>query len=163
MSSPASTYSVCTFWPTSPVCLVTRVEFSIRSALLRASSADFTRTTPRCCACSLNVPLPRPPAWICDFTTATAPSSLVNASAACSGVSATNPLLTGMPYLRKTSFAWNSWRFTGAFSLPRRRGLNAALHAGRRDLIFHHLAGLELDDFTLGNEHFLLRLGIAGD
>ncbi len=46
-----------TFLPSSPVCLVTRVEPSIRAALSRASSADFTRTTPRLLRVFLEGPL----------------------------------------------------------------------------------------------------------
>src|SRR4029077_18986069 len=67
-----------------------------------ASAGEGTTFTPPA--------LPRPPAWICAFTTTVPPSSRAP-PAASSGVRATPPCRTGTPYLRRISFAWNSWMF----------------------------------------------------
>jgi hypothetical protein len=53
-------------------------------------------------------PLPRPPAWICAFTTQTLPPSFFAASTASSTVKAGKPRGVGTPYLRKTSLPWYS-------------------------------------------------------
>src|SRR5688572_4518600 len=75
----------------------------ISDAIFFASSGDFASFTPP--------PLPRPPAWICAFTTTTSvPSSLAAASAS-SGVLATMPRGTGTPYSFRRAFPWYSWIF----------------------------------------------------
>jgi hypothetical protein len=64
--------------PAGPVCLVTSVLPSISLALaLTTSSTRLARRTPPLASApsSLNLPLPRPPAWICDFTTQSGPGS----------------------------------------------------------------------------------------
>ena len=62
--------------PAGPVCLVISVMPSIFSAVGKTSSIALTTLTPP--------PLPRPPAWICAFTTHTGPPSFF-ASASASG------------------------------------------------------------------------------
>ena len=54
-----------------------------------------TSCTPCCLGLSLIVPLPRPPAWIWAFTTASGPPSCLNAAAASSAVVATMLLRHG--------------------------------------------------------------------
>ena len=54
--------------------------------------------------------LPRPPAWICAFTTTGKPSSLP-ASTASATVYATLPCGTGTPWLARTALPWYSWIF----------------------------------------------------
>ena len=56
--------------PSGPVCLVTRTLPSIAFAFSKTSSADLHNFTPPWKPL-LKVPLPRPPAWICDLTTTT--------------------------------------------------------------------------------------------
>ena len=51
---------------------------------------------------SLNLPLPRPPAWIWLFTTQSGPPSFCAASTASSGVNAGTPLATGAAKARST-------------------------------------------------------------
>ena len=56
--------------PGGPVCLVTSTWPSIASAAARTSAAErASRTPPRPCGSSAKRPAPRPPAWICAFTT----------------------------------------------------------------------------------------------
>ncbi len=79
--------STCrTVWPAGPVWIVTSFLPSNRPATVAASSALRTSCTPRWSGSPRIVPLPRPPAWICDLTTATAAPSSRNASAASSAV-----------------------------------------------------------------------------
>ena len=65
----------------------------IDAAIVFASAGDLASFTPP--------PLPRPPAWICAFTTVTFVPSSVAAASACSGVFATMPRGTGTPYFLK--------------------------------------------------------------
>jgi hypothetical protein len=74
--------------PSGPVWWVTSVIPRICSANRRASTASFATLTPP--------PFPRPPAWICAFTTTLPPSSRA-ASAASSTVNAALPRGTGTP------------------------------------------------------------------
>src|SRR5487761_2133372 len=57
-------------------------------------------------------PLPRPPAWICAFTTLTGPPSCCAAFTASSTENAGMPRGTGTPNLRNSSLPWYSWIFT---------------------------------------------------
>ena len=68
------------------------------------SSTVFASLTPP--------PLPRPPAWICAFTTTGKPRPFP-ASTASSTVYATLPFGTGTPYWARTPLPWYSWIFTG--------------------------------------------------
>jgi len=95
---PASTYTRFTRRPAGPVCLVTSVWPIIASAAARTSSSDRARRTPPLpFGSSAKRPAPRPPAWICDFTTNTGPGSFRAASTASSGVHATWPSKTATP------------------------------------------------------------------
>src|SRR5258706_8614135 len=76
---------------------------NIRSASFFTSSIERTTLTPP--------PLPRPPAWICAFTTQTGPPSALAASTASLTVNAALPRGTGAPKPRMTSLAWYSWIF----------------------------------------------------
>ena len=60
---------------------------------------------------SLNLPLPRPPAWICDLTAQTEPPSFFAASTASVTEKAGSPCATGTPNFARTCFAWYSWMF----------------------------------------------------
>src|SRR3954471_10106250 len=80
----------------------------IFSKIPPASSGDFPSFTPP--------PLPRPPAWICAFTTHTflSPERNSRAAAIASSLDWTSlPRGTATPYPRKISFAWYSWIFMG--------------------------------------------------
>src|SRR5262245_47538174 len=59
-------------------------------------------------------PLPRPPAWICAFTTKTSPPRARAPSAASCGLAATWPSGTGAPYALSRALAWYSWMFIGS-------------------------------------------------
>src|SRR5216683_5355479 len=72
----------------------------------RTSASDLTTFTPP--------PLPRPPAWICAFTTQTLPPSSRAALTASSTEKQGTPRGVATPYLRRISFAWYSWIFIGA-------------------------------------------------
>src|SRR5258707_1234570 len=78
--------------------------FLVRSA---ASSASLASLTPP--------PFPRPPAWICAFTTHTGfPAMRIRAAATASSALATSlPRGTATPNPRRMSFAWYSWIFIG--------------------------------------------------
>src|ERR1700752_2147457 len=106
--------------PFGPVCSVTRVEPSICSANAFTSSTDLAMRTPPLSPAfaSLNLPLPRPPAWICDLTAHTAPPSFFAASTASAAEKAGSPCATGTPNFARTCFAWYSWMFIRAPPLP---------------------------------------------
>ena len=86
--------------PGAPVWWVTRVRPSIFCASSAASDTDFVMRTPPFspAVASLNLPLPRPPAWICALTTQIGPSSSPAAAFASSALSTTRPSDTGAPY-----------------------------------------------------------------
>src|SRR5258706_10321778 len=75
----------------------------MRAASFFTSSIDLTTLTPPA--------LPRPPAWICAFTTQTGPPSACAALTASSTVNAAIPRGTGTPNSRNTALAWYSWMF----------------------------------------------------
>src|SRR5258706_11920582 len=78
----------------------------MRDAISPASAADLAILTPP--------PLPRPPAWICAFTTtplAPEPSSDLAALSASSRVVTISPRGTATPYLARIVLAWYSWIF----------------------------------------------------
>src|SRR5262249_22161751 len=64
MSAASCTSALLTFWPCSPVCLVTSGYLNMTSAA-RATSSRLVRylTPPKSVPLSLKRPLPRPPAW----------------------------------------------------------------------------------------------------
>src|SRR6516164_7816661 len=74
-----------------------------RSASRPTSSIDLTTFTPPA--------LPRPPAWICAFSTQTGPPSSLAAVTASAALNATMPRGTGTSNSRSTAFAWYSWIF----------------------------------------------------
>jgi hypothetical protein len=94
--------------PAWPVWWVT----SVRRHLLDlgdTSSTGRQRTPPFSPAsASLKRPLPRPPAWICDFTTQIGPPSVSAASRASPVEKTAMPFGTGAPKPRSSSFAWYS-------------------------------------------------------
>ena len=100
MSQPSSMKRRLTTRPAGPVWMVTSVLPSICSANVFTSSIDLARRTPPLSPASgsLNLPLPRPPAWICAFTTQTGPGSACAAFTASSAVKAGAPCATGTPY-----------------------------------------------------------------
>src|SRR5689334_18034742 len=75
----------------------------MRVASFLTSSIDLTTLTPPA--------LPRPPAWICAFTTQTGPPSSCAPLTASSTDVAGTPRGTGTPNFFSTPFAWYSWIF----------------------------------------------------
>src|SRR5213594_242617 len=75
----------------------------IFEACSRTCSTDLASLTPP--------PLPRPPAWICAFTTHTLPPSSRAAATASSTEKQGTPRGVATPYLRRISLAWYSWIF----------------------------------------------------
>src|SRR5262252_6152879 len=67
-------------------------------------------------------PLPRPPAWICAFTTHTGPPSDFAAATASSTDMQATPRGTATPYCLRISLPWYSWIFIGCH--PRRARLD---------------------------------------
>ena len=94
----------CTSLPSGPVWCVFRVMPIMVLVSVWTSSMVFATLTPP--------PLPRPPAWICAFTTTGSPSRCAIATAS-SALKATSPRGTGTPYLARIAFPWYSWIFTG--------------------------------------------------
>jgi hypothetical protein len=86
--------------PFGPVWCVINVEPNSRADSFFTSSTDLTTLTPPA--------LPRPPAWICAFTTQTGPPSSVAALTASSTPNAGTPRGTGTPNSRSTPLAWYS-------------------------------------------------------
>src|SRR6266508_2921673 len=103
MSAPSSTRSRRTFCPSGPVWCVFSIIPRISPARSRTSLSDLATLTPP--------PFPRPPAWICAFTTQTLPPSSRAAFAASSTEKQGTPRGVATPYLRRISFAWYSWIF----------------------------------------------------
>src|SRR6267142_4004490 len=103
----------------------------IFEACSRTSSGDFATLTPP--------PLPRPPAWICAFTTHTLPPSSRVAATASSTEKQGTPRGVATPYFRRISLAWYSWIFMlvfllrseGRIVLQRRRARIDGSQAGR--------------------------------
>src|SRR5487761_789504 len=104
MSAPSSISRRRTFWPSGPVWCVTSCMPRIWPESERTSSIERASLTPP--------PLPRPPAWICAFTTQTGPPSCCAACTASSTENAGMPRGTGTPNLRNSSLPWYSWIFT---------------------------------------------------
>ncbi len=146
MSMPCSMYRRLTALPSSPVCTVTRVDPSLLrpSSRTAASAASIppvrpsrTTVTPPRSGYSLKRPLPRPPAWICDFTTTTAfPVDSMSGrtpATASSTVVATKPAGTTMPRSSIRAFAWCSWIFTRPpLPIPRCRTGRSPIHGSLR-------------------------------
>src|SRR5512140_228554 len=91
-------------------------------AKVLTSSSDFANFTPP--------PLPRPPAWICAFTTHTLPGMVCAALSASSTEKQGTPLGVGTPYLRSTSLAWYSWIFISGFLVESQSDHRAEEQAG---------------------------------
>ena len=85
--------------PAGPVWMVTSVAPSISPAKAFTSSIDLARRTPPFspAEASLNLPLPRPPAWICDFTTHSGPPRVLAAASASPAEKIGTPFDTGQP------------------------------------------------------------------
>src|SRR3954469_8674501 len=87
----------------------------MRAASFFTSSTDLTTLTPPA--------LPRPPAWICAFTTQTGPPSSVAALTASSTLKAGMPRGVGTPYSRRTALPWYSGIFIPSPPNSNARGL----------------------------------------
>ena len=83
-----------------------RAPASMRFASFAASSTDFGAADAALFAGIgfRNLPLPRPPAWICAFTTQIGPSSAPAAVLASSALRTTRPSDTGAPVLTEERF-----------------------------------------------------------
>ena len=90
------------------------------------------------CGLSLIVPLPRPPAWIWAFTTASGPPSCLNAAEASSAVVATMPCGTATPASRRSCLALVFVDLHG-YSMWRRVNLTVKLHAEARGAVRHQI------------------------
>src|SRR5881628_3855086 len=123
--------SLRTFCPSGAVWCVFSIMPRIFPAHSRTSSGDFATFTPP--------PLPRPPAWICAFTTHAFPPSSRAAFTASSTEKQGTPRGVATPYLHRISLAWYSWifmlvllrRFEGRIVLQRRRTRIDGSQAGR--------------------------------
>src|ERR1700685_4345648 len=115
MSEPSSTYSRLTCLPCGPVCTVTRVAPSICLTNSLTSATDLAMRTPPLspAEASLNLPLPRPPAWIWLFTTQIGPPSVFAATSESEARSTGTPLEIGTPNSCSSALAWYSWIFLG--------------------------------------------------
>src|ERR1700682_2288770 len=113
MSEPASTYSRLTCLPCGPVWIVTRVAPSICLANSLTSATDLAMRTPPLspAEASLNLPLPRPPAWIWLFTTQIGPPSVLAATSESEARSTGTPFEIGTPNSCSSALAWYSWMF----------------------------------------------------
>src|SRR5271170_6837775 len=111
----AATRTLLTRRPSGPVCLVTRTLPSMALALSKASPSVLQSFTPPLKP-FLNVPLPRPPAWIWALTTTTvsplAKSWAANSRAAPASLK-TSAGGSATPYWARSCLAWYSWMFTG--------------------------------------------------
>src|SRR3982074_1527627 len=113
MSEPSSTLSRLTCLPCGPVCTVTSVAPSICLANSLTSATDLAMRTPPLspAEASLNLPLPRPPAWIWLFTTQTGPPSVFAATSESVARSTGTPREIGTPNSCSSALAWYSWMF----------------------------------------------------
>jgi hypothetical protein len=91
--------------------------------------------------CETSRPFPRPPAWICAFTTTLPPSSsaICRASA---GVDATRPRGTATPCFANSALAWYSWIFTRSSPDEMSPNPNVAPSYLRPTIGSHHLCAL---------------------
>src|SRR5271165_4058728 len=110
---------VCTLRPAGPVWRVTSVLPSILAATSFAPAFVLQNLTPPLNP-SVNAPLPRPPAWICDFTMVGPSGSPASALMNSSGVLAAAPLGTGTPNFSNRALAWYSWTFIDSLLQCRR-------------------------------------------
>ena len=110
MSLATVKYTVCTRRPAGPVWAVTSVWPSILPAIARAAALSAQNLTPPLKPL-VNVPLPRPPAWIWDFTIVGPSGSWASAVANSAWLRAAAPRGTGTPYCSKRALAWYSWMF----------------------------------------------------
>src|SRR5258707_6045950 len=67
---------------------------------------------------SLNLPLPRPPAWIWLFTTQTGPLIVFAATSESAARSTGAPREIGTPNSCSSALAWHSWMFIWALPEP---------------------------------------------
>src|SRR5882762_2826178 len=149
MSAPSSTRSRRTFCPSGPVWCVFSIMPRILPAHSRTSSGDFATFTPP--------PLPRPPAWICAFTTHTLPPSSRAAFTASSTEKQGKPRGVATPYFRRISLAWYSWifmlvfllRFEGRIVLQHRAARIDGSQAARMGSHAFEQVGVAAADFQL--------------
>ncbi len=97
MSSPSSTYTLRTLFPSGPVWGVFKIIPNIREAISLASAGDFASLTPPA--------FPRPPACTWALTTTTFVPIARAACSASSGLNTRYPRGTGTRYFRRISFA----------------------------------------------------------
>src|SRR3982074_415093 len=120
MSEPSSTLSRLTCLPCGPVCTVTSVAPTIWWSNSLASAIDFAMRTPPLspAEASLNLPLPRPPAWIWLFTTQTGPPSVFAATSESEARNTGTPREIGTPNSCSSALAWYSWMFIWTLPEP---------------------------------------------
>src|ERR1700736_2258923 len=120
MSEPSSTYRRLTCLPCGPVCTVTRVAPSICLANSLTSATDLAMRTPPLspAVASLNLPLPRPPAWIWLFTTQIGPGSTFAAASESAARNTGTPREIGTPKSCSNALAWYSWIFMWTLPEP---------------------------------------------
>src|SRR3984893_7066581 len=120
MAEPSSMESRLTCLPCGPVCTVTSVAPSICLANSLTSATDLAMRTPPLspAEASLNLPLPRPPAWIWLFTTQTGPGSVFAATSASDARRTGTPFEIGTPNSCSSALAWYSWIFIWTLSGP---------------------------------------------
>ncbi len=104
MSTPIAMRIWLTNLPSGPVWCVTSTCPSIFEAISFTSAGVLQRCTPPLKP-FLKTPLPRPPAWICAFTTRLSDFNSFAAASASSGVRATLPGEVATPNFRKSSLA----------------------------------------------------------
>src|SRR2546430_770449 len=99
---------------------VTRVAPSICLANSLTSATDLAIRTPPLSPAdgSLNLPLPRPPAWIWLFTTQIGPGKDLAAASASPDFSTGTPREIGTPNSCSRAFAWYSWIFIETLPKP---------------------------------------------
>src|SRR4029077_13509123 len=106
--------------PCGPVCTVTSVAPSICLANSLTSATDLAMRTPPLspAEASLNLPLPRPPAWIWLFTTQIGPGSFLAAASESEACNTASPREIGTPNSCSNALAWYSWIFISTLPNP---------------------------------------------
>src|SRR6266852_2190720 len=101
-----------------------------------AWSGDLANLTPP--------PFPRPPEWICAFTTTRFPPRRRAMSPASAALKATSPRGTGTPCRARMALAWYSWMFMTANS--------HSLHFYNLHQLFHRRCGFLERGVLLGRQ-----------
>src|SRR6478752_8725088 len=83
---------------------------------------------------SLNLPLPRPPAWIWLFTTQIGPGSVLAAASESEALRTGTPREIGTPNSCSNALAWYSWIFI--WTLPKTLRGEFEIHLDLR-LVYH--------------------------